>query len=85
MKNMSRNDIDIIGKIAKRAERLLAWDRFTVIMDVSTIHEDVCPLNLEGLLNADDINFAHDIMGINRNLDRITPKLLNDFLPRYSA
>lgn len=54
-------------------------------MDLTACHANGCPLDLDGLLNADGFNFAHDVLGIARHMDRETGKLNNCFLPRYRA
>lgn len=36
------------------------------------------------LLPADDFNFAHDVAGIRRRINRTTGKLENYFLPRFA-
>ena len=53
-------------------------------MDISATHLH-CPLDLDQLLKFDDFNFAHDITGISFNLDRVTGKLENCFLPRCAV
>lgn len=53
-------------------------------MDITACHSNGCPLDLKRLLKADDFNFAHDVWGIMRHIDRKTGKLLNCFDPRCS-
>ena len=53
------------------------------LKEVAVAHED-CPLKLQELLDADDGNFYHDIIGIHTNLNRETRKLENCFVPRYA-
>ena len=77
-------EYEIISKIADRAAALLAFDKATVFIDISNCHENGCPLRLEDLLAADDVNFAHDICGINRNLNHYTYRLDNCFVPRFA-
>lgn len=74
-----------IIEIATRAEKmdLLMFDRLSLIMDIENVHAEI-GLKLNELLNADDLNFAHDIVGIQQNFDRQNNKLQNDFLPRYA-
>ena len=55
-----------------------------VEMDVTACHVNGCKLDLNGLLKADDFNFAHDISGIMSHIDRTTGKLEDHFLPRYA-
>jgi hypothetical protein len=53
-------------------------------MDVMATHSSGCPLRLQELLDADAFNFAHDIAGIRRHLNRKTGELLDCFLPRFA-
>lgn len=53
-------------------------------MDVIAVHMNGRPLRLEALLAADDFNFAHDVFGIRRHLDRDTGELTQCFVPRFS-
>ena len=71
--------------IVKRADEmdLLLFDRMSLIMDIETVHAEI-GLKLAEWLNADDLNFAHDIVGIQQNVDRVNKKLTNHFLPRYT-
>jgi hypothetical protein len=54
-------------------------------MDICATHLNGCPLKLEELLAADDMNFAHDVFGIRRHIDRTTGELQDCFVPRYAA
>ena len=74
-----------IIEIVTRAEKmdLLMFDRLSLIMDIENVHAEI-GLKLNDLLNADDLNFAHDIVGIQQNFDRQSNKLQNHFLPRYA-
>ena len=82
---MTKEERLLIVDIAKRAEEmdLLLFDRLSLIMDVENVHAEI-GLKLAELLNADDLNFAHDIVGIQQNFDRQSKKLQNLFLPRYA-
>lgn len=53
-------------------------------MDITACHRNGCQLRLPDLLQADDLNFAHDVIGIRNCIDRTTGKLTNNFLPRYA-
>lgn len=72
-------------KIVKRAEELnlLTFDRLTLLMDLDCANDEF-NLNLEELYNADDFNFAHDIYGIQNNINRTTKKMGNLFVPRFA-
>lgn len=54
-------------------------------MDIVACHANGNPLRLADLLGADDFNFLHDCLGIERNLCRDTGQLKNSFLPRFSV
>lgn len=84
-KQTAKADRLLIVEIAKRAEimDLMLFDRLSLIMDLEAVHAEV-GLKLIELLKADDLNFAHDIIGIQQNIDRRTRKLKNMFLPRYA-
>ena len=55
-----------------------------VVMDIEACHGNGNPLRLGDLLEADEVNFAHDVFGIMANIDRGSGKLMNWFLPRYT-
>jgi hypothetical protein len=74
--------------IADRALKALtdagiSIDKLDCFMDIRYVDE-VCPLRLQELLDADDFNFAHDIFGIYSNFNRETKQLENGFLPIFS-
>lgn len=72
-----------IEKIARRALKMFRGAKMQdVSMDITATHLNGTPLNLEKLLNFDDFNFAHDIQGIMRHIDRDTGRLKDHFLPR---
>lgn len=60
--------------------KLVDWE-----MDIAATHANGCRLNLDALLAADDFNFAHDVFGICRHLDRDTGQLGGCFRPRLAA
>lgn len=82
---MDREDKLTIFGIVKRADEmgLLLFDRLSLAMDIESIHKD-SELRLNDLLHADDLNFTHDIMGIQNNTNRETGRLENFFLPRFA-
>lgn len=88
---VTKHEAAVINEIADRAMGLgeaRRHDRFTkmdIAMDVTAVHANGCPLRLEALLSADPFNFAHDVLGIRRNLNRRTGELENFWTPRYSA
>lgn len=81
----------IIGKICDRANEMGIMmpsqvqgnERMNLWMDLENAHKDV-GLALDKLLEADDLNFAHDVMGIQKHMNRSTGKLEDFFVPRYA-
>jgi hypothetical protein len=59
--------------------------RLHVQMDLAATHANGCPLRFDDLLKADDFNLLHDVLGIDRHLDRATGQLTGFFSPRFSA
>lgn len=81
------NDQDrgIVQAIVERAVSAGIYDdALTAHMDISAVHAR-CPLRLSDLRDADQFNFAHDMYGIQRHLNRQTGTLENFFLPRFAA
>jgi hypothetical protein len=54
-------------------------------MDIEAAHCNGNPLKLKELLEADDSNFMHDVLGIRRHINRKTGELEDCFVPRYAA
>ena len=76
----------LIEEIAFRAAGLVpGLDPMEVGMDLCACIEGGCPLRLEELLQADKMDFLHDIAGIRKNLNRNTYKLENCFYPRFAG
>lgn len=53
-------------------------------MDITACHANGCPLKLRELLAAEDFNFAHDVFGIRRHLNRETAQLGDYFMLRFA-
>lgn len=83
---------ELIEQIAARAVQMMKAHRHAkemrtrteVEMDLCATHASGNPLRLADLLAANDFNFAHDVFGIERHLDRDTGQLLDFFSPRFS-
>lgn len=73
-------------KIAQRAEGMGIYngERFNLLMDIENA-DKAFNIKLEEWLNADDVNFAHDVVGIVNNIDRRNPTDFNLFVPRYAG
>lgn len=79
----SRIEHALISQIVERACSTPAdIDRLSLSMDITAVHLNGCPLDLEKLLAADDFNFLHDVYGIMGHIDRNTGELRDCFLPR---
>lgn len=83
MKNKERFMMYV--EIAKRAKEMELYkgERFTLLMDLEYA-DNAFNLRLEDLLNADNFNFAHDVVGIVNNINRET-KDFGLFVPRYAG
>lgn len=55
-----------------------------IMMDLEAAHCNGCILRLDDLLDANDGEFMHDLIGIQTNLNRETGELTNCFVPRFS-
>ena len=85
-----RKTMKVEAAIAKRAVEMtkelgVDYKYQDAIMDIDACHSNGCPLKLGELLAADDANFAHDVFGIRRFIDRTTGKLTDCFDPRFSV
>lgn len=86
----TKQEYELIAAIARRGEAMarehgLPYNARDVVMDITAAHLNGNPLRLADLLAADEFNFAHDVWGITRHIDRETGKLSHHFLPRFSA
>ena len=73
-------------EVAKRAENMGIYtgERLSLLMDIE--HADKAfNLRIEDWLNADDFNFAHDVIGIVSNINRRNPTDFNLFVPRFAS
>ncbi len=84
--DVSREEGMVIDAIAKRAvsEMPGTCSLLEISMDITVCHANGCPLYLSDLLAADRFDFAHDVLGISRHVDRKTGKMGRKFLPRYA-
>lgn len=76
----------LVDRIVERAVFLVpALTTGSVLMDIQATIMGGCRMRLDDWLAADDYNFAHDIVGINRHLNRRTFQLEDCFVPRFAA
>ena len=85
---LTKADAVLVVKIADRADRearrleLPAPDRQALVMDLTAAHANGCPMDFAKLLDAPAADFAHDVYGIARHINRTTGTLEDCFLPR---
>ena len=81
----TKEDMRKIHECVKRAVALNPdVDFSTMHMDLEAAHM-TCPLKLAELLATDNGNFAHDVFGIARHINRKTGQLEDCFCPRFAA
>ncbi len=89
----TREDIETMAAICKRFEDYSReyhlpvshfGQRIDRMMDLELAHID-CPIDLAGLLAAEDGDFVHDVCGIHRHMDRSTGVVGGCFSPRLAA
>ena len=76
--------------IATRAVKIAAKHgvyspKLDLIMDLTVCHANGCALALPQLLASEESDFAHDVFGIGRHIDRKTGQLGQCFMPRYAV
>ena len=85
----TRADVDAISKVLYRADALAKLHGAELpdglMMDLTAAHLNGCPMDWAKLLAADDCNFAHDVWGIHRHINRKDGTLGDCFLPRCAA
>lgn len=84
---MNKSDFSLIVKICERAEKLgYTGERQSLVMDLESACE-AFSLRLQELLDADDLNFSHDINGIINNINReeFPAKDFNNFVPKFGS
>lgn len=85
-RTINQKNVDLIIEIVDRAWESMKshyTDKLDMMLDMEFANRD-CPLKLQELLDAEEFNFWHDILGIYKNLNRKTKKLENCFMPRYA-
>lgn len=81
-------ELHYVGKIIGRAKPM--FDKLygrgeikplEIHMDLSAVHKK-CPIDFARLSEFSEFDFAHDLLGIYRHLNRETGELENFFIPR---
>jgi hypothetical protein len=52
--------------------------------EISIVHYDICPLNLQEMLNAPEDLFMYDVAGIHQNLDILDGSFRKGFYPFHA-
>ena len=79
----NERDAHLIGRLVDRAITIFPDRRESdVRMDFLAVHLKT-PMRLQEWLEADDFNFIHDVVGIERHLDRQNFVLKDGFSPRF--
>ena len=93
---ISDKDFDLMDAITERALKVakvvgyanLNVNYYEVFQSLACVHQEVCELDLKGLLEAKPYSFRHDVFGIMRHLrvEHDKPRLLTDcFMPRFAV
>ena len=89
-REMTKEDYDLQFRIVLRAEGYgLINDRLTFMIDTDYAIKQ-WDIDLSAWLYADKVDFAHDVIGIQQNIDRQfcsnhhKPKFDNCFMPRFA-
>lgn len=82
----TKEQFGLIMEIVKRADEMgiMMLDRLSLSMDLKVANQEF-NLRLQELLNADNFNFSHDVVGIQNNINRATKQMENFFVPRYAT
>ncbi len=81
-----KEKFETIMNIVNRAEAMgiLRTDKFSALMDLDYAVA-AFNLRLKDFLNADELNFTHDFVQIQEDIDRKTCKFSGRFLPRFAG
>jgi len=82
---VTKEDYELIHKIAVRAEKELGIPVRIFSMDLEHVHGCGNPLRLQEMLDGETSDFNHDVKGITVFLDRTTGQLTDCFSPRFSV
>lgn len=85
MEKNIRERYEKIAAIAARAQAIgITYSRFVIFMDFDNTISGGCDIDLDGLLQADEANFRHDVEGIHTFLNHRTHTFDYGFLPRFA-
>lgn len=83
---ITRIDLTDVDRIATRAIKATPLhspmlNKMDLTMDLAAAHI-ACPIDLQQLLDAKELDFWHDVSGIIKHIDRETGELRDCFVPR---
>ncbi|MXW45225.1 MAG: hypothetical protein F4109_05600 [Gammaproteobacteria bacterium] len=80
---MKEEDVRVVQQIVQRAQEMRPEVDATVLgMDLNAA-QITTPMDLQALLEADDYQFAHDVFGVHRHINRLTGEV-EHFVPRFA-
>jgi hypothetical protein len=80
----TKEEVQTITQIAKRAiAQGFDRDLLSITMDLEAAHH-VCPLDLDALRHAPQLDMLHDVAGIARHLNHDTGQPADCFVPRFA-
>lgn len=87
---LTKADSALVSTIVNRAMALakrhkVDYEPMDCRMDITATHLNCKKLDLAGLLEFPDFDFAHDVFGIRQHINRETAQLENFFSPRCTA
>lgn len=81
--DISEQDVKSIASVVKRAKLIKSdINNRLLTMDLIVCHNNGCKLNFDLLLQFDDLDFTHDIDGIQKYINRDNGLLTDCFQPR---
>lgn len=83
---MTGTTFNAILRVRERAEKMEILDRDvrTLVLDLLNAHKQFT-MDWERLAGADDVNFAHDVIGIQRHINRGTGIFDKYYIPRFAS
>lgn len=88
--HVSRDDHNRIMDVVNRATAVASeyginYPMTEILMDLTAVHANGCPLKLADLAASPKFDFVHDVFGIRRHINRTTGQLEDCFVPRFAA
>jgi len=89
MTTATKEDMDMITKIATRAEAIyraagIRTRRKDIAVGLHFVHTEIIRMRLKDMLEGDDENLMHDVAGIDRHINVRLCRFDDCFCPRYA-